>query len=180
VQFQPRHAAFQKVVGDDIRECLEGCLATHSCLSEGDWLRVSVREQQHDLQVLNLRPASAVSVIGDVTVSHLPQCSLPACLTVCLFSCLSFVCLSLCLSFCLSIYMYVCMHGWLAGWLAGWLSSHLCGFTFDGRRMGTKMAHMVHSADGQQCLTKSCTFWMAWDVKPQIYNSRSSLVSLLS
>lgn len=63
VRFQPRHAAFQKAVGDDIRECLEGCLATHSCLSEGDWLRVSVGEQEHDLQVLNLRPASAVSVI---------------------------------------------------------------------------------------------------------------------
>lgn len=63
VKFQPRHAAFQKSVGDDVRDCLEASLATHSCLSTGDWLRVSTGEKEHDLRVLNLQPASAVSII---------------------------------------------------------------------------------------------------------------------
>lgn len=63
VKFQPRQAAFQKAVGDNVRECLEASLATHSCLSTGDWLQVSTGEEVHDLCVLSLQPASAVSII---------------------------------------------------------------------------------------------------------------------
>lgn len=67
VKFQPRHAAFQKAVGDDVSAVLEAALATHSCLSAGDWLRVAgaAAGPPYDLRVLELRPGSAVSVIGE-------------------------------------------------------------------------------------------------------------------
>ena len=74
VKFQPRHAAFQKAAGDDVSGVLEAALAAHSCLSTGDWLRVAAGEggSLHDLQVLELRPGTAVSVIGRV-LSHPPS-----------------------------------------------------------------------------------------------------------
>lgn len=86
VKFQPRHAAFQKAAGDDVSGVLEAALAAHSCLSTGDWLRVAAGEGAplHDLQVLELRPGAAVSVIGIIPShpsSHLRLARLQYCLT---------------------------------------------------------------------------------------------------
>ena len=63
-RFQPRSAAFQAEVGDDVRPVLEAALAAHSALSEGAWIGVPFAGATHELLVQKLRPARAVSVIG--------------------------------------------------------------------------------------------------------------------
>ena len=64
VRFQPQTAAFQKQVGAEVETVLEQALLTRSTLTEGDWVSVVHSDQQFDLRVQQLQPASQVSVIG--------------------------------------------------------------------------------------------------------------------
>lgn len=64
VRFQPRQASFQQELGDGVSDALEAALHTHSALSQGDWLSLEAGGVQYDLRVLDLQPASCVSVIG--------------------------------------------------------------------------------------------------------------------
>lgn len=48
---------------------------THSTLTQGEWVQVQHAGTQHDLKVLALRPAAAVSIIG---MSLIAGCSVVA------------------------------------------------------------------------------------------------------
>ena len=65
MRFQPRFADFQRGVGDAAGDAPTTALMTHAALSEGDWLEVPLGDATYDLRVLELRPAPAVSVIGE-------------------------------------------------------------------------------------------------------------------
>ena len=64
VRFQPRSAVFQDAVGDSVEQVLQASMFTHSTLTQGEWVQVQHAGTQHDLKVLALRPAAAVSIIG--------------------------------------------------------------------------------------------------------------------
>lgn len=65
MKFQPRQAAFQKELGDDVSDALEAALHTRSALSVGDWLSLQHGTASYHLRVLELQPTPSVSVIGE-------------------------------------------------------------------------------------------------------------------
>ena len=64
-RFQPLSRTFHTAVGDHMKPVLEQCLLTHCTLTEGDVIQVAVGEpcDVYDLKVLELRPATAVSIM---------------------------------------------------------------------------------------------------------------------
>lgn len=62
-RLQPLRSGFHEAVGDEMRAILEEAFKTHSTLTEGDLLEVEHNGETHDLQVLELQPPSAVSII---------------------------------------------------------------------------------------------------------------------
>lgn len=62
-RLQPAKHGFHEALGDDMRTALEGSLMEHSTLTEEDWIEVHHDGITHELQVLELQPSTAVSVV---------------------------------------------------------------------------------------------------------------------
>lgn len=50
-----------------MEQVLQASMFTHSTLTQGEWVQVQHAGTQHDLKVLALKPAAAVSIIGMAT-----------------------------------------------------------------------------------------------------------------
>ena len=51
-------------MGESVEQVLQASMFTHSTLTQGEWVQVQHAGTQHDLKVLALKPAAAVSIIG--------------------------------------------------------------------------------------------------------------------
>lgn len=78
VRFTPEQASFQTEVGDAMEALLQDTLMKHTALSQGDWVEVPCGENVYRLQVMDLEPGPAVSLIDtDLRYAHEPLSTSP-------------------------------------------------------------------------------------------------------